>query len=189
MRNVAAASLALAMVSAIPVLAQAEPVERLTFARPPAPESTIDPKDRLAIVIDRWSSDAERDRLSGTLAEEGAQRLLDALGDSPGAGRLHWPGGLEYGIRYARRVSRDNGELDVVLILDRPLWVWWDARGTLPKHDDPFTVVHLRLGKDGRGEGRVSTGVAVRSDKAVGVALADHASAPVLLTDVRRASS
>ena len=38
-------------------------VDRFTFARPPAPESTVDPKNnRMSVDIDRWSSDADRDR-------------------------------------------------------------------------------------------------------------------------------
>ena len=40
-------------------------VDRFTFARPPAPESTVDPKDRMSVDIDRWSTDADRDRFGG----------------------------------------------------------------------------------------------------------------------------
>jgi hypothetical protein len=164
----------------------AEPAaERFTFARPPAPESTIDPKDnRLPIVVDHWATDAERDRVVKALADNGEASLLTAVRDLPRGGTIHWPGGLEYTIHYARRQARPDGGADVVLVVDRPLWIWWDSKiGTT---DYPFSVIHLRMDKDGRGEGRVSMNVKVTSDKAFGVALSDHAKAPAVLTDVRR---
>jgi hypothetical protein len=71
-----------------------------------------------------------------------------------------------------------------VLVVERPLWIWWDSK--IGATDHPYTVVQLRLDKEGKGEGRVSFGVPVASDKAIGVALSDFAKAPPVLTDVRR---
>ena len=56
----------------------------------------------------------------------------------------------------------------------------------MPSTPYEFTVIQMRLGKDGRGEGRVSLGVPVASDKTLGVALSDYVKAPSLLADVRR---
>jgi hypothetical protein len=191
MRSIVGISLALLMVLGSVVSANTAPVERFSFARPPAPESTIDSKERLNIVIDRWSSDAERDRMLGVIAEKGNAKLLDAFSDVSRIGTLHWPGGLEYAVRYARRVARPDGGADVVLVVERPLWAWWDA--DLAKNavspDHPFTVVQLRLGKDGKGEGRVSFGAPFASDKIAGVVITDLTKAPALLTDVRRENS
>jgi hypothetical protein len=157
--------------------------DRFTFARPPAPESTMDPKDRLSAVIDRWSTEAERDRVAAALAEGGPAALHGALWDAPRAGTIYWPGGLEYAVRYARRLARPDGASDVVLVVDRPLWTWWDAKIGASEH--PFTVVQIRLGKNGSGEGRISHGVPVAGDKTAGVVIADFVKAPALLTDVR----
>jgi hypothetical protein len=177
--------------SVVQVSADTAPAERFSFARPPAPDSTVDPKDRLNLVIDRWSSDAERDRMLGVITESGPAKLLDAFWDVSRIGTLYWAGGLEYAVRYARRVARPDGGADVVLVVERPLWVWWDSN--LAKHaaspDHPFTVVQLRLGKDGKGEGRVSFGVPFESDKTAGVLLGDFTKAPALLSDVRRENS
>jgi hypothetical protein len=62
--------------------------------------------------------------------------------------------------------------------------MWWDS--TFQSTPYPFSVVQIRLGKDGAGEGRVSSGVPVASDKMLGVALADFGKAPAVLADVRR---
>jgi hypothetical protein len=169
----------------IPLSADRLAVDRFTFARPSAPESTVDPKDgRLRIDIDRWSTAAERDRLVATINENGPDRLLDTFRDVPRVGTLYWPGGLEYTIEYAWRTQRPDGATDVVLVVNRPLWMWWDA--SAPSTPYQYTVVQMRLGKTGgTGEGRVSLGVPVTSDKTLGVALADFAKAPILLADLR----
>jgi hypothetical protein len=186
MRRFIGITLALLMLpGSLTTVADEPAAERFSFARPPAPESTVDPKDnRLPIVIDRWASDAERDSVVTSIAENGEARLLTATRDLPRAGRILWPGGLEYTIHYARRQTRPDGGADIVLVVDRPLWMWWDSK--LGTTDYPFSIVQLQLDKDGKGEGRVSLNTPVTRDKALGVALSDYAKAPAVLTDVRR---
>jgi hypothetical protein len=158
-------------------------VERFSFARPPAPDSAVDPKGRMSIDLDRWSTNAERDQLVKAIAENGPEKLLDAFREVGRIGTVSWPGGLEYTVRYARRSQRPDGS-DIVFVVDRPLWVWWDV--TMPSTPYEFTVIQMRLGKDGSGEGRVSLGVPVASDQTLGVALSDYVKAPAVLADVRR---
>jgi hypothetical protein len=158
--------------------------ERFTFARPPAPESTVDPKDRMSVDIDRWSTEADRERLRATVAESGEEKLLDAFRGVSRVGTLRWPGGLEYAVLYARSNSRPDGGTDVVLVVDRPLWRWWESKDAATMYG--YTVVQLRLDKDGKGEGRLSLDVPVTRDDTFGVTLADYSKAPVVLVDVRR---
>ena len=158
--------------------------DRFTFARPPAPESTVDPKDRMSVDIDRWSTEADRDRLRATVAESGEEKLLDAFRGVSRVGTLRWPGGLEYAVLYARSNSRPDGGTDVVLVVDRPLWRWWESKDAATTYG--YTVVQLRLDKDGKGEGRLSLDVPVTRDDTFGVMLADYSKAPVVLVDVRR---
>jgi hypothetical protein len=184
MRSLIAISFA-AIISAYAVTtaAQATSTERFTFARPPAPESTVDPKDRLTVDLHRWSSDAERDQMRGVLADGNPGTMLNAFRYISRVGTLQWPGGVIYGVHYARRISRADGGADIILAVDRPLWTWWDS--SIPSTEYPFTVIQLRLNKDGNGEGRASFGVKIQEDKTAGVILDDFTKAPVLLTDVR----
>jgi hypothetical protein len=184
MRTTTTIGLALLLVLGAPVSIAAQPagVERFSFARPPAPESTVDPKGRLAVDLNRWSTSAERDRLMKAIAENGAETLLDAFREVGRIGTVSWPGGIEYAVRYAWRSQRPDGS-DLVFVVDRPLWVWWD--GKAPSTPYPFTVIQMRLGKNGSGEGRVSLGVPVAGDTTLGIALSDFGRAPSLLADVR----
>jgi len=174
----------LTMLAVAPMSADMFAADRFTFARPAAPESTVDPKSgRLSVDIDRWSTAAERDHLVATITERGPEKLLDAFGEVGRLGTLYWPGGLEYTIEYAWRTQRPDGSTDVVLVVDRPLWMWWSS--SAPSTPYPFAVVQMRLAKDGAGDGRVSLGVPVAADKTLGVVLTDFAKAPLVLADVR----
>lgn len=94
--------------------------------------------------------------------------------------------------RYADRIPRPDGGEDVVLATDRPVWLWWEGNSTpvTPLAVSQGTIVQLRLGKDGRGEGKLSPVVTVRASKeGKTIALEDYAKQPVVLTDVQRERS
>jgi len=179
-----AMSLATGMVACTPVLfAQTEGTERFTFTAVNAPASGFG-GDRYQLTVDRWSTNTERDGLSAALAANDASTVTHTLRNAPAIGRVRWPGGIEYTLRYARRTTRPDGGSDLVLIADSRVWIWWDAKNDLPL-DEPFTVFLVRLDKSGVGEGKVAPASKARSDKMVGVAVPDYDSRPVLLADFR----
>lgn len=140
---------------------------------------------RLDLVINRWSTDMERDSVFAAAQKEPA-RTLDALKAPGTVGYVHLPGGLDHTIRYARRVSRPDGSIDIVALAEGPVWIWWqpaatDASGT--KY--PFTIIQMRLSKAGTGEGKLSATTAA-GDKDAGIVIGDYQNAPTLLTEVRR---
>jgi hypothetical protein len=138
----------------------------------------------LSIAIDRWSTAAERDQLVLAISEYGPDRLLETFRDVGRIGTMYWPGGLDYTVRYAWRSQRPDGGADVVLVLDRPVWLWWNPSVSATPYN--FAVVQMRLGRNDDGEGRVSVGVPVAGDKTLGVVISDFDQAPALLADVRR---
>src|SRR6185295_14403299 len=46
------------------------------------------------IGVEKWSSDAQRDKLMSVLLDRGPDKLLDALQDMPSVGYLRTPGNL-----------------------------------------------------------------------------------------------
>src|SRR5678815_2457363 len=62
------------------------------------------------IVINRWSSDAERDALAKTFIEKGPQKLLDALQDAKPVGYIKGVQTLGWDLRFARQNQLDEGE-------------------------------------------------------------------------------
>lgn len=135
------------------------------------------------ISVDRWSTDAERDRLVAVLREKGPRALLDALQDIRSVGRIRTPDSLGYDLHYAYQTPAEDGGRQIVIATDRPIGFWeaWDNGRSV---DYPFTVIQMRIGPDGRGTGTMSIATKIRAYGNV-IDLEDFASAPVMLTEIR----
>jgi hypothetical protein len=160
-------------------------VDRFTFEAPKAPDSTVDP-DRLHVGINRWSTDEERDRLFQVINEKGADQVLQEFRATGSVGHIRWPGGLEYSLRYAYRTPRPDGGYDVMLIADRPLWVWWDQSARVSTEPFIYTAVQIRLTKGGTGEGRMAGPDGVAAHKAAGIELRNYDQRTARMTDGRQ---
>jgi hypothetical protein len=79
----------------------------------------------------------------------------------------------------------DGGER-VVLITDRRIG-FWEAANQPRSIDYPFTVIELRLNRDGEGEGKMSIATKIMLDKKENmITLENYETSPVRLTNVRR---
>jgi hypothetical protein len=70
------------------------------------------------IVIDRWSTDAERDTLRAALREGGPEGLLKALQKVKEVGRISSEGSLGYPLRFARQAASPSGGRRIILGTD-----------------------------------------------------------------------
>jgi hypothetical protein len=143
----------------------------------------------IEIQVDRWSTDAQRDKLLAALLQKGAEKLLDTLQDMPVAGHFNAPGRLGIDIRFARHTPGEDGGERVVLVTDRRVG-FLEAANQPRSIDYPFTVIDLKLNADGEGEGRMSiaTKVIVNKEKNM-ITLENLDLQPVLLTQVKRVHS
>ena len=135
------------------------------------------------ISIDRWSTNAEREKFVATLQKKGPQALVDALQDTPPVGRIRTPDSIGYDLRYAFQTPGEDGGRRIVIATDRPIG-FWEAYDRPRTVDYPFTIVQMQIGRDGRGSGTLSefTKVLAYGDN---IYLENFASAPVMLTDIR----
>ena len=108
------------------------------------------------------------------------------LKDLPKVGYFRTPESLAYDLRYAQRTALpDRGER-VVLATDRYVQ-FWEVAGGSRTTDYPFTLIELRLGGDGRGEGKMSIATKISVDKKNNtIELENWGLQPVQLEDVRR---
>jgi len=140
----------------------------------------------IEIVVNRWSSDKDRDRLMSVLLDKGPEKLLDVLQDLPRMGYFRAPGNLGWDVHFARKVPLPDGGERVVLVTDRRI-NFWEAANRPRSIDYPFTVIELRLNRDGEGEGKMSIATKIIPDKENNiVTLENYDIQPVLLTNVRR---
>jgi len=141
------------------------------------------------IQVDRWSSDAERDKLINALRTKGDDKLLDVLQDLPVKGNFRAPGQLGWDIRFARHYPTEEGGERVVLATDRPIG-FLEAENQPRSITYPFTIIEMQLNRAGEGKGTMSLATKVILDKKKNmITLENFELQPVLLTQVKRTSS
>jgi hypothetical protein len=141
---------------------------------------------RVAVVIERWSSEPERARLFGVFKAQGAEKLLEAMRDSPTVGSVRLPNGQQSELRYAFESTLPQGGRRVVVATDRPIRSQ-EARSGSSRLDYPFTLIELRFDRDGVGDGRLSVySKIVLSQDQQTLEFEDYGSERGRLTEVRR---
>ncbi|MCC7010170.1 MAG: hypothetical protein IT184_15290 [Acidobacteria bacterium] len=179
----------------VPVLAVAMGAAGLRAAQPPlekfsatavnldAPTGTA--TGQMQIQISRWSTDAERTELTTALNEQGPKKMLAVLQGFKPVGTIRSPHDVGYNLRYARKDKVGTSDR-IVLVTERPM-SFGELRQGGKTTEYPFTVVELRIGPDGKGEGKMSIATKVLADKGTGtVALENYNASPVMLKNVQR---
>jgi hypothetical protein len=137
-------------------------------------------------VINRYSSDAERDALLKILQDKGPDKLLDELQKLPRIGYFRTPNSTGYDLKFARKVPGDDGGEKITMITDRYIG-FWEAANRPRTIDYPFTLIEVRMGAEGKGEGKMSLATRITFDKKNNtIVLEDYKSQPTLLNEVKR---
>lgn len=184
MRTLFAAVVAAVAASALPAAQSnmSQPLKLTSFAvdmSNTAPRNNTTPLD---ITINRWSTDAERDKLKETLAK-GQEKLLSALQKLPVVGYINTPGSLRWDLHFAREKPTAEGGKSIVLATDRYVTAW-EAFHQPRTIDYPFTVIQLQLDKNDKGVGKASIATKVTQEEDGTVELENFSSEPVMLNDV-----
>lgn len=142
---------------------------------------------QLDIVIDRWSTDAERERLLAVLKKSDDQdELLRTLQNLEPVGHIRTPSTIGYDLRYANRAPGEDGGQRLFIATDRPIG-FWEAANQPRSIQYPFTFIELRLSENGKGEGKLSLATRVLpSSNGKVIQLENYAAQPVMLTNVER---
>jgi hypothetical protein len=161
------------------------PIERLSAVAVNMSNVGQPGADKVEIVIERWSSERERDELIATLKDKGSDALLTALQKLPRVGYIRRAnGGLGWDLHYARERKLEDGGRQVVVATDRPM-SHWEAANRPRSADYDFTIADIRFDGDGRGVGKLSVAAKVSvNDKTGMVEIEDFGSEPVRMTEV-----
>jgi hypothetical protein len=167
-------------------LLAAKPVEHLTaFAVDMSNMASRTRAGTVDIVINRWSSDEERDTLRAALREGGTDSLLKALQKiKEPAGYIRTPSSIGYPLRFARQITNPDGGKRIIVATDR--YVSFLEATTQPRTIDyPFMLVDIRIGPDGKGTGKLMPLAKVTESEDHVVEIENYASEPVRLNEVR----
>ena len=106
------------------------------------------------IVIERWSTPEEIEKLRGILIEKGGDELLPALQKiKPRCGYTRTSNSLGWDLQFARETEMEGGTRKIVVGTDRPISMW-EARNNPRSRDYEFSLAEIRLGPDGKGQGK-----------------------------------
>ena len=120
----------------------------------------------VTIIINRWSTDAEREALLTTLQEFGQDKLLDALQKiRPPVGRISVPGRLGWDLYYARDTANPDGSRRIVIATNRAV-AFGEAATNTRSMQYQFTLAEIHLNAEGEGEGKLVTAARLSWDKA-----------------------
>jgi hypothetical protein len=156
-RRVAGATLATALIVATAVSGRAATdaarfrAVAVNFNAPPGDP----PASALEIVVHRWSTQAERDRLLASLENGGQAGLLDAIQDAPRVGYVRVPGSLATRLHHAWRETDAEGTTRIMLVTDRPVG-FAEAVDRPLSFEYRFAVVELEVDGDGNGRGTIA---------------------------------
>lgn len=162
----------------------------INMSTAPSPRKTA----VMDIRVTRWSTAAERENLLTVAVEQGPDALLRALQKMPSHGRMRIPGWagpdphnarLGWDLRYAWNTRTDEGEERLVIVTDRYIGAW-EARNQPRTIDYPFTLIEIRLDKEGKGVGKMSVATKIEFDKKKQqMVLENYSSEPVRLNEVK----
>ena len=146
------------------------------------------------IRITRWSTAAEREALITTAVEKGQDALLRALQRMPNHGRIAIPGWigpdphnarLGWELHYAYLTPGEDGGHRIGIATDRYIGMW-EARDRPRTIDYPFSLIEIRLDRNGKGVGKMAVATKIEFDKAKKqMVLENYASEPVRLNEVK----
>ncbi len=139
------------------------------------------------IVIDRWSTQTERQGLIDAFIPKGdADKLLRALQKTKRVGYIRFPNTVGYDLHYAREIPGEDGGRRLIIATDRRIG-FQEASQQPRTMDYPFTLIEMRLNKDNEGEGKMSvaTKISLSKDKQQ-LELENYGSEPVRLNNIHR---
>jgi hypothetical protein len=119
-----------------------------TLVNPEGRPSTLP----VVIHIDRYSTEAEVQKLSGILDRKGPDALRDALWDLE-KGYIRVGNGLGYPIAVVLAKPSGAGR-DIRIMMDRQISFREFANGARSL-DYPFSYIDVKVGRDGKGEGQM----------------------------------
>ena len=187
MRTVFAAAVAAVIAVSVPAAQSniAAPERFTAFAIDISTMATRARTSPVDIVINRWSTDEERDRLLSVFRNKGQDALLTELQQLPKVGYINTPGSLAYDLHFARQRPEAEGGRMIFLMTDRyvPMWEAVNRPRTI---DYPFTLIQLNVDKNGSGEGKASVYTKITEAKDGTIELENFANQPVMLNQVKK---
>jgi len=161
------------------------PLQLTAFAVNLSAEQPAAQAETVQINIERWSTEAEKEDLLGTLRKGGPDVLLASLQKMSRVGYIRTPDSVGWDLHYAQTMPTDDGGQRLVIATDRRI-SFWEIYNNTRSTNYPFTIIEIHLDKNGNGEGRMSLATrVVPGADGKSLELENYSAQPVLLKSVK----
>lgn len=133
-------------------LAAQSPGKPERFTALAIPPSIGPPVSQVDIIVERWSTEAERDQLLTAIRESKTKGALDVLRKLPRVASFGATGFIGYPARFAWKEKGEDGIERITIITDRNI-SFGEAVNQPRSVEYPITYIDLRLKPNGEGEG------------------------------------
>jgi hypothetical protein len=140
----------------------------------------------ITIIINRWSTEDERQVLLNVLKVSGSQAAVNVMQDMPQVGYIRTSQSMGDALFFARQTTLPDGTRRVVLATNRPLSAAAMLNpGAANKYDALVIEMHFPKGKD-KGEGKIVVAGKASIDPKTGEPeITNYSGQPVVLSDIR----
>jgi hypothetical protein len=140
----------------------------------------------VAFQIDRFVSDADRDRLMAVVKRHKTTEIHDALAAMPDIGFID-VGGVKTPIKFAHARPANDGRLITIVTGKAVLHIGGDMPDAKPKAGYDLAFALLVLEGNGQGQGEFAPATKIKVDANGAIVTEDYGPATVHLTDVKKA--
>ena len=138
----------------------------------------------LIFTVNRWSSEAEKEKIFSALREKGPQAMVDVMQRTQRVGTIRTPQSVGYDLRFAMQEPGKDGGRRVILATDRPI-NFYEATNRPFTVEYPFTVIDMQLPSSDKEKGKGTLSLAARIIPAgKNVVIENYDTQPVQLNNI-----
>jgi hypothetical protein len=154
--------LLLSIAFALPSLAANKVIEQYQGFAVAMGTAATGAKSTINVGIFRWTTDEERANFLTILKDQGPEALHKAMFKTEQVAFLKVGGSLGYQLHFARDYKDPaTGKRHMIFAADRPI-TFGESRNTTRSEDYSFSFVELIVDENGKGEGALAFGIALK---------------------------
>ncbi len=138
------------------------------------------------IHIDKYSRDADRDKMTSALKTGGYPALLTAVREAPAVGTVT-VGKEKYTIRWAREQRSGTNKRTISVVTDKPMFFIGGASvNAKPREGYELAVMQFDIDDAGMGSGTMAAAARIKPGGPNGFVIDDYADQPIKLVSISR---
>lgn len=138
------------------------------------------------VMIDRFSTQAEKDAAQAAFDAGGTTGLAVKLNTMPNVGKLTFEDGRVFDLKLTTQIKVMGGRVVTVITAEPIVFLGADKPGAKPMDGYDVSVIDLSLDEDGKGRGTAAPAAKIKIGNLGGFQVEDYGTRVIWLEDVRK---